>query len=387
MKKALIVVNLAGFLNFLWNDIATLQSMQYEVSIAMNGKLMDGSDAVEIQMLNQMKLNHYQVDFDTKSPLTKKNLLAYKQLRQILKEGYDLIHCHTPIAGMLTRVAADKYRRKGAKVIYTTHGFTFTDKSPKKDWVLYYTVEAIMSHFCDAIITINHEDFRNAQKMHCKNVFIIPSVGLDNSRFNNIQINRDAYRQELGVGEEDIMVLAVGELSVRKNQQVIIKAIHGLPDKERYVLVICGHAIVESTMEQDLRQLAKKLNVRIRLMGHRHDIPELNMCADVAVISSLREGFGMTGVEAMAAGTPVVGSDVQGIREYVVPGKTGYLCNPTDEMAFAKAIDKIVCMNKVEREIFRNECKKMALNFDVSKSKVEMSKIYRYLLESDKPYE
>ena len=225
-KKALIVVNLAGFLHFLWNDIAMLREMGYEVSVAMNEESAAGPNLIEIPRLEDMEIKHFQVGFDTKKPASKKNVLAYKQLKQILKNNkYDLVHCHTPIVGILTRLAARKYRKAGTKVIYTTHGFSFTDKSSKKSWLIYFTTEKVMSRFCDAIITINHEDYGNAKKMHCNHVYIIPSVGLDNHRFADIQINRDEYRESFGVMPDDYMVLSVGELSSRKNQKIIVKAL------------------------------------------------------------------------------------------------------------------------------------------------------------------
>lgn len=385
-KSALIVVNLAGFLTFLWNDIMILQQMDYDVSVAMNARMADGTQAVEVPKLDELGVKHYQIDFDTKSPLSKANLLAYKQLKRVLKNNYNLIHCHTPIVGILTRAAANKYRKLGAKVIYTTHGFTFTDRSSKKEWFVYHTIEAFMSRFCDAIITINHEDFYNAQKMHCKNVFIIPSVGLDVERFENVQINRDEYRKSFGINPQETMILAVGELSVRKNQQIIIKAIALLPDKEKYVFVICGRAVVNSTIEQDLQQLAKKLEVRVCLAGHRLDIPQVNACADIAVIPSLREGFGMAGVEALASGIPVIGSNVQGIREYVIPGETGYLCDPCNENEFARAIIKLGKKTEEQKKKMSKICKKKAQEFDSKNAKQVMQDIYIKIL-GEKAYE
>ena len=384
MKEALIVVNLAGFLDFLWNDIETLQHMGYQVSVAMNGKLLDGSYAVEIPILEKKKIKYYQVDFDTKSPLAKENIRAYKQLCVILKGNrYDLIHCHTPIAGAVTRIAANKYRKNGTKVLYTTHGFTFTDRTSKKSWIIYYNIEKMMSRFCDAIITINHEDFENAKTMHCKSVYIIPSVGLNNDRFKNIRIDRDEYRRSIGVAKDKVMILTVGELSERKNQQIIIKAIGKLKNKDKFVLVVCGHAIVNSSIEANLKKLAEELGVEIRLLGHRLDIPEINTCADIAVIASLREGFGMAGVEAMAVGVPVIGSDVQGIREYIIPGKTGLFCDPTMEYTLADAIGTLTNMDESKKNSMQDECRKMAMKFDVYKSKEKMMEIYKKILESD----
>ena len=140
--------------------------MGYTVSVAMNARMPDGSDAVEVEKLKKMKIDFFQIDFDTKNPLSRDNVIAYKQLKKVVNEEYDLIHCHTPIVGILTRMAAKKYRKTGTTVIYTTHGFTFTDKSSKKNWIVYFNAEKLMSRFCDAIITINHEDYNNAKRMH-----------------------------------------------------------------------------------------------------------------------------------------------------------------------------------------------------------------------------
>ena len=338
--------------------------------------------------LEEMGIAHYQVEFDTKSPVSTQNIQAYKQLKLILKTNkYDLIHCHTPIVGILTRMAARKYRKAGTTVIYTTHGFAFTDKSSKKSWIVYFTAEKLMSRFCDAIITINHEDYGNAKKMHCPKVYVIPSVGLDNHRFANLRINRDEYRASFGVNSKDHMVLAVGELSSRKNQKIIIEALGTLDRKEQYIFVICGTAVVNSTIDEELKETASRLGVRIFLAGHRLDIPEINACADVAVIPSVREGFGMTGVEALASGVPVVGSDVQGIREYVIPGKTGYLCDPYDAHQFAEAIENIVNLTPEARNQMAAACKKKAEEFDVSKSIAAMKNIYQEVLSNDRKYE
>lgn len=382
--KAIIIVNLAGFLTFLWNDIETLQKMGFEVSVAMNGYMLDGSEPIEKRILKNRKIQFYQIDFNTKNPFSKQNITSFKQLKTIFEHNkFDLIHCHTPIVGMLTRLAAIKCRRQGTKVIYTTHGFSFTDRTSIKSWVVYYSIEKIMSKFCDAIITINHEDYQNAKKMHCKKVYIIPGVGIDSERFQDVKINRDEYRKQFGVYETDIMVLAVGELSSRKNHRIIIDAISLLPNKNKFCFVICGKSVVNSALSEELITLAKIKHVRLFLAGHRFDIPEINKCADIAVIPSKREGLGMAGLEAMASGVPVVGSDVQGIREYVVQGITGYLCNSNDAEEFAVAIEKLSAMSLQERDKMELNCKNKVKEFDVRKSIAAMKNIYREVMDNE----
>ena len=92
-------------------------------------------------------------------------------------------------------------------------------------------------------------------------------------------------------------------------------------------------------------------------------------------------------MEALASGVPVVGSDVQGIREYVIPGKTGYLCDPYDAHQFAEAIENIVNLTPEARSQMAAACKKKAEEFDVSKSIAAMKNIYQEVSSNDRKYE
>lgn len=380
-KKALIVVNLVGFLTFLWNDIDTLKKMGYDVSIAGNGKMSDGSDAAELKKLKKMKITFYQVDFDTKKTITLNNLKSYFRLKKIFtKETFDVIHCHTPIAGILTRLAAIKSRKKGCKVIYTSHGFAFTKVSSKKSWLLYYNFEKLCSKFCDAIITINHEDFNNAKTMLCKNVFIIPGVGLDTKKYINTNINKEQYKKRIGINSDDYVILSVGELSTRKNHQIVIKAISTLKNKKNIVYVVCGREVTNSGIENQLKELATANNVRLVLLGHRNDVAELYKCADVSALPSIREGLGMAGLEALASGIPLIGSNVQGIIEYLKNGVTGYLCDPYNAGSVVEAINKLMSKSQNELRKMSTNCVEMAKNFDINLSKKKMKEIYELIL-------
>lgn len=137
------------------------------------------------------------------------------------------------------------YWRGGTTVFYTSHGFYFHKGSSKKSWILYNTIEKIMSALCDAIVTINLENYSTAKKMFCKKVFHINGVGCDTAKYRNAQVNRDEYRKSLGIKLNQIMILDIGELSPRKNHKVVIDAIAKVNNKN-VVLVICGKAILGS---------------------------------------------------------------------------------------------------------------------------------------------
>ncbi|MGL6108249.1 glycosyltransferase [Romboutsia sp.] len=380
MKNALVVVNLAGFLCFLWNDLKLLKDMGYEVSVACDGKLSDGNIAREIKILENEGIEFHQVDFDTKNPFNSKNINAYRQINKILDETrYDVIHCHTPIAGILTRLASIKYRKKGSTIMYTSHGFAFTDKTSKKSWFIYFNIEKIMSRFTDAIITINNEDYLNAKKMNCNRVFYIPGVGVETKKYRDIFIDRDEYRKSIGIDKNSIMILSVGELSQRKNHKVVIEAIGMLKNKEKYSYVICGKEVGHSGIKELLIETAKKYNVNLILLGHRSDIPQITKCADISIIPSTREGLGLAGIESLSANIPIIGSDVQGIRDYIQDGINGYLCDPYSAKEFSIAIQKLEDLE------FRKKIAKKGFEsiqqYDIEESKKSMKEIYmKYII-------
>ena len=377
MKKALVVTNLRGFVVFLKNDIRLLQSMGYQVYYAAN--LGAAANQETMDYLASQGVTFCEMPFSSKNPFSKENIVAYKKLKALIKEHqFDFIHCHTPIAGFLTRLAARKARRRGTKVVYTTHGLAFCSTTPKKQWFKFYWMEKIASLFCDTIITINQEDFASAKKLWCKDVRYIHGVGVDVAHYQGVDIDKETYKQQVGIPLDKTIVLSVGELSDRKNHQIIIKALATLPNKDDYVYVICGRELTGSGFAQKLQDMAERLGVHLYLMGHRPDIPEITRCADIGAIPSVREGLGLSGVQCLAAGVPLVGTAVQGIKDYVVPGQTGFLYSPYDVEGYAEGIAFLT--EASTREQMVKQCHEVAWQFDISVSHEEMKQIYESIL-------
>ena len=100
-----------------------------------------------------------------RSPFKANNLKVYKKLKEIINtNNYDIIHCHTPMGGALTRLAAHKARNRGTKVLYTAHGFHFYKGSPLINWLVYYPVERWLARYTDVLITINEEDYNRIKE-------------------------------------------------------------------------------------------------------------------------------------------------------------------------------------------------------------------------------
>ena len=317
---------------FFKTHIENLVDSGHHVDIACNNDLYPIDD-----FFLKLGCNFHKVDF-SRSPLAKSNFNAYKQLKKIIENGnYDIVHCHTPIAAVCTRFACKKMRKKhGVKVFYTAHGFHFYKGAPIKNWMIYYPIEKICSYYTDKLITINREDYELAQKkLKAKEVYYVPGVGLDLSKFENVQVDKAKKRKEIGVPEDAFLLLSVGELNKNKNHQIIIRALAKLNDTNiHYAIAGIGNK------KDELLALARELGVseQIHLLGFRKDIPELNYVSDVFCFPSYREGLGLAALEAMACGLPLITSNVHGINDYSLDGITGYKCAPTDVEGFVNAI-------------------------------------------------
>lgn len=376
--NAIIVTALSGFISaFLQRDITLLQNMGFKVHCAAD----DTNSNVNARdgLWDELGVTFHQIEFDSTNPMSKKTLSAYLKIRKLMeKEMFDVVHCHTPIAGFVTRLAVKSYHKKGVKVIYTTHGFYFHKKAPIRDWLKYYPLEKIASLWSDAIITINNEDLNCARHMWAKKCYKINSVGLDTKKYMSVSIDKDEYRKSLGVESEDVMVLAAGELSDRKNHSVVIKAL-GKLNNHRIVFVICGRATKGKGTYDSLLKLSKENGVRLKFLGFRYDMPMIYRCADICVLPSKREGLGMVGLQSLISGVPLVSSNVHGIKDYMIEGKTGYMYDPDDVNGFAEGIE-LLC-DPDRRNIMVEYCVDMALKFSAEISTAQMEKIYREVLK------
>lgn len=314
-KKALQLASVASMIDqFNMHNIMILQSLGYSVDVIADFS-NPGTITTERALNLQKRLNDMNVRvFDVAIPrsLNPSSICAaYKEVKKLIQqEHYNLIHCHSPIGGVICRQAARRERKNGTKVIYTAHGFHFYDGAPLKNWIVYYPVEKYYSRFTDVLITINKEDFKRAKsKFHSKETVYIPGIGIDTERFAPNSEARLKIRTELGLKDTDVMILSVGELNDNKNHLSVIKAIKD---------VNCTYVVVgKGDKKNELEAAAKSLGVDLRLPGFRTDINDFYAAADVYVLPSLREGLNVSLMEAMASGLSVACGRIRGNTDLI----------------------------------------------------------------------
>ncbi|MCI8665324.1 MAG: glycosyltransferase family 4 protein [Dorea sp.] len=180
-------------------------------------------------------------------------------------------------------------------------------------------MERALSRWTDVLITINREDFNIAKnKFHAKKVEYIAGVGIDRYKFSDNFTDTEQKRKELGVKNTDIMLLSVGELSVRKNHELVVRTLKKL-NNPHLKYFICGEGELRQYLTDLIHQLG--LKKQVRLLGYRTDVSDLCRSSDLFVFPSRQEGLPVALMEAIASKTPVVCSRIRGntdlVQEYL----------------------------------------------------------------------
>lgn len=329
---------------------------------------------------NGLKLDFAEKVFDipfSRSPFSFKNLGAYKQLKKVIDEGkYDVVHCNTPVGGVLGRLAARKARKHGTKVFYTAHGFHFYDGAPKKNWLIWYPVEKVMSKFTDTLITIADEDYNLAKNKFKANVVHIHGVGANSKKYKRLSPEeRSELRRELGYGEDEQLLLCTGELLPNKNQATAIKAMKALSERfPKAKLLLAGNGPELPNLEEQVKNL--KLENQVVFLGYRTDLERFASIADIILSCSFREGMALNIIEGMLLEKPVVASLNRSHKELIIPGETGFIIDsPTDSNGFAERIALLLKNVELSEQFGKAGFKKAQLYTDES-VKQELEKVY-----------
>lgn len=322
---------------------------------------------------------YYEVPF-CRSPFKLQNFQAYRTLKKIIEtEQYDLIHCNTPVAAAITRVAGRKVRKRGTKIIYTAHGFHFFQGAPRSA-KLYYIIEKLLAPMTDAIVTINQEDYAAARSFckHCRcDSYLLHGTGVDTVKIQKTKVDVAALRKKIGIPTDAFVVMTTVEINRNKNLDTALRAFAKVCTEDMYYL-ICG----SGDMKTACQQLTKDLQIEQHVIfaGYRYDVFELLYAADLFLFPSHREGLGIAALEAMSAGLPLVASNIRGVTEYAVDQKNSLLFAPDDVDGFASAIQRLH-----EDEPLRKQLGDAAYHsvekFDVRNSVFVMEQIYRTYLD------
>lgn len=375
MKKALMYASVASMIQqFNMENIRLLQELGYKVDVACNFKFGSTISKEKIDKLKadlkNMDVDFYHVPIPRKTTDINNLKKSYHITKDLMnKEKYDLIHCHSPIGGIICRIANKNSNcYSTSRMIYTAHGFHFfKGNSPLKNFV-FRNIEKYGAKYTDTLITINKEDYEAAKKFKLKKngkVEYVPGVGIDIDKINSVNGERDKLINELCIPEDSILLISVGELSKRKNHEVIVKTLKELPNNIHYL--ICG----QGSLGNYLLDLAKQNNLseRVHLLGFRSNVVEIVKSCDIFVFPSLQEGLPVALMEALACKKPCVASKIRGNVDLIENKKNGILVESQDIKNWNYAI-QYVLEHLAEFDI------NQSWEHDIHKIKEKMEEIY-----------
>lgn len=376
MKKVLFVATVTRHINaFHIPYLRWFKEQGYEVHVASNGK-------EKIEYCDK----HFNLPFE-RFPLNVANLKVYKELKKIVNNNnYKIIHCHTPVGGVLTRLAARRTRKNGTKVIYTAHGFHFYKGAPLLNWLIYYPIEKIMARYTDCLITIANEDYECAKKhLKAKEIKHTNGTGVNTQRLSKNITEDQKYklRKKFGINKNDIVFLYIAELNRNKNQILLIKAIDRLKEKLHNVkLLLVG----DGELLQEYKKIIKLngLEKNIFVLGIRNDINEILSITDIYLASSIREGLGLNVIEAMYKKVPVIATNNRGHRELIENRKTGIILENNTDVEMINEIEQLINLPEDLKNEMVNSAKKNVEKYTLENVLVEMKKIYMEFIENER---
>lgn len=297
-----------------------------------------------------------------KSPLN-----IFEINKKIKTVDYDIVHVHLVHAQYWTRMAKLLDNNKNRRYLTTEHSTSNRRRNNK----LLGVIDKFIFNGYDEIVSISHATENSLYNWigGKKEKYAVIPNGIDLSIFeNSVPVSRD----EIGAEKEDIILMMVSRFHQSKNQKGAVEALEYLP--EEYKIVFVGDGILEEDVKNYVKE--KNLELRVKFLGKRKDIPKLLKTADIIIQFSFFEGFGMTAVEGMASGKPVIASDVPGLADVVSGG--GIIC-PNDSKKLAEVI-----LSLKDRKLYNHTaemCLKKSKEYSIENSAEEYIKLYREILE------
>lgn len=294
------------------------------------------------------------------------------------KEKPFIVHTHTSKGGVLGRLSA--WLARVPVIVHTPHGHIFWGYYGPLITELFILMERLVAKITDKIICLTEQEKRDHIQFRISRPekFVTIHSGVDFSVFKKTGSFKERIREELGILDEEPVIGTVGRLVPIKGHEYMIKAFALLMNEyDNLWLILVG----DGSMRDYLENLCKDLKIKDRVVftGWRSNVPDFLSLFDIFVLPSLNEGMGRVLVEAMAAGRPIVASNVGGIPDMVKDGQNGLLVPAADVKALANGIDFLLT-NPEKRTEMGGTGKKMAIQYGSDSMVQKIDQLYQDLL-------
>ena len=306
------------------------------------------------------------------------NLRSILELHaHIRQEKYDIVHTHSSVAGVIGRLAAVTARVP--VIVHHVHGWGIQEDMSKKVRMLYLALERFCARFTKRMIAVSRPTIEKglAYRICPEDKFALIYNGIHVESFQQ-PIDRLKVYSELGLDADCKIVGMIGRLDKQKNPLDFIRAAAMvLQEYPTVQFLIAGDGSLRSECERLINDL--NLANRFFLLGYRNDIHKILPTLTLTALSSLWEGLPVVFQEAMSAGKPIVANDIDGARDVIINGETGYLVTPRQPREMADRILDLLNNNELCYAMGMN-AKQSSARFSRQRMFKEIELLYRELL-------
>lgn len=304
------------------------------------------------------------------------DFLSLIKLWRIIKTiNPDIIHCHSSKAGALGRLIGAMY---GVPTLYSPHGFAFHEYSSLVKNYFYASIERILGRCGTLVIASCPSEavlaLRN--KIVQRDQITVVENGIDLSQYKGYTKTLDP---------ENIKLLFIGRLVKQKNPSVLIDVVKILKRDFRISLDVIGDGELYGELSNQVKE--NGLSEDIKLLGYQVNFNKLVGDADIILMPSLWEGFPYSLIEVLALGRPVIGGDVTGIKDVIVDGYNGYLCNPLNPKFLADSTRLMIQTLRASPDSIYNNCIESVRKYDTTSMCMKLEKLYLSIMHDSLDYE
>ncbi len=269
-----------------------------------------------------------------------RDVASYRAIKRVLGEFRpDVVHTHSAKAGVLGRRAA--WALGVPVIVHTVHGAPFHPYQPRIARALFRYCEAYAARYCHVLVSVADAmtDLLAGAGVAPREKFVTVSSGMNVEPFLRADAHRETVRRELGFSDQHVVVGKVARLFHLKGHEFLIKAARSVVARCPHVrFLLVGDGLLRDALLQQIAAAGLQEYFHFTGLVPPERIAPLMSAMDLLVHVSLREGLARTLPQALIAGKPVVSYDVDGAREVVIPGQTGFLVPPCEVDQLTEAI-------------------------------------------------
>lgn len=311
--------------------------------------------------------------------------VALRDLKRILNDYKpDVVHTHSAKAGILGRAAATSLQVPA--VIHTVHGAPFYPYQGRAVRQFYQACERWAAKRCHALISV-----ADAMTSLMVDAGVAPGEkfttiysGMDVEPFLAAEQHRQAARAKLGYDDSHVVIGKVARLFHLKGHEYVIQSAQRVIERHpnaRFLFV--GDGILREELQQQIASRGLTEHFQFTGLVPPERIPELISAMDIVVHASLREGLARVLPQAMISGVPVVSYDVDGAREVVLPGETGFLLPPKSIDEMAGALDQLISDPQLRHTLGQEGRRRWTEVFRHEHMTDEIRKLYERVLKEE----